>query len=148
MVYTGEFDDALNELLIPLKNKINIFLKNNIAKDEVQQLMKESDFFIHTSYREAASAVILEAISNGLPVICHDVSGMALAVSDDSGIKIPLVSYNLSIKLFAEATSKLINNKAMLDTKTLASFRRAEELSWKKKAQIIANDYIEVYKNS
>lgn len=148
MVYTGEFDDALNELLIPLKNKINILLKNNIAKDEVQQLMKESDFFIHTSYREAASAVILEAISNGLPVICHDVSGMALAVSDDSGIKIPLVSYNLSIKLFAEATTKLINNKAMLDTKTLASFRRAEELSWKKKAQIIANDYIEVYKNN
>ncbi len=148
MVYTGEFDDALNELLIPLKNKINIFLKNNISKDEVQQLMKESDFFIHTSYREAASAVILEAISNGLPVICHDVSGMALAVSDNSGIKIPLVSYNLSIKLFAEATTKLINNKDMLDTKTLASFRRAEELSWKKKAQIIANDYIEVYKNS
>jgi len=148
MVYTGEFDDALNELLIPLKNKINIFLKNNISKDEVQQLMKESDFFIHTSYREAASAVILEAISNGLPVICHDVSGMALAVSDNCGIKIPLVSYNLSIKLFAEATTKLINNKDMLDTKTLASFRRAEELSWKKKAQIIANDYIEVYKNS
>jgi glycosyltransferase involved in cell wall biosynthesis len=148
IVYAGEFDDALNELLIPLKNRINIFLKNNIAKDEVQQLMKKSDFFIHTSYREAASAVILEAISNGLPVICHDVSGMALAVSDDSGIKIPLVSYDLSIKLFAEATTKLINNKDILDTKTLASFRRAEELSWKKKAQIIANDYTEVYKNS
>ena len=148
IVYTGEFNDALNELLLPLKNKINVVLKNNITKNEVQQLMKESNFFIHTSYREAASAVILEAISNGLPVICHDVSGMALAVNDHSGIKIPLESYDLSINLFAEAISELINNKDMLVTKTLASFKRAEELSWENKGLIIANDYVNIYENS
>jgi len=148
IVYSGKFNIALNTLLAPLKNKINIVLKNNITKDEVQQLMKESNFFIHTSYREAASAVILEAISNGLPVICHDVSGMALAISDDSGIKIPLKSYHLSINLFAEAISQLIHNRDMLVAKTIASFRRAEELSWKRKGQMISNDYLNIHDNS
>ena len=144
-VYTGLLTKDIEELINILKNKINVVLKNKISKQEVMNLMSSSSFMIHTSFREAASAVILEAISKGLPIICHDVSGMALAVNEKSGIKIPLISYNKSISLFSEAINKLLENQDILDEKRIATIERANALSWEQKGRIIAKDYIDIY---
>ena len=143
-VYSGTLTKEIQLLLEILMQKINVDIKNNIGNKEVQNLMASSSFLIHTSFREAASAVILEAISNGLPIICHDVSGMALAVDNKSGIKIPLISYNSSIRLFSDAIIKLSKNKELLKEMHYASFERSNELTWKKKGKLIAIDYIKL----
>lgn len=144
-VYTGILTKDIEELISSLKNKINVVLKNKISKQEVLTLMSSSSFMIHTSFREAASAVLLEAITKGLPIICHDVSGMALAVNEKSGIKIPLISYKKSIRLFSEAVNKFLENQDILDEKRIATIERANELSWEQKGKIIAKDYIDIY---
>ena len=70
--------------------------------------MRHADVLVHTSYREATSNVIPEALSCGLPVICHDISGMAVAITDECGIKIPLETYKESVAGFRNALKNLL----------------------------------------
>lgn len=57
-----------NELGIEKK----ILWYGNVANTKVNEIMKQSDLFFFTSVSEDTSTVVLEAISNQLPVLCHD----------------------------------------------------------------------------
>jgi glycosyltransferase involved in cell wall biosynthesis len=50
---------------------------NNLTRQGLHELMQKSDIFIHTSYYEACSNALLEAMSLGCAVICTDDSGNA-----------------------------------------------------------------------
>ncbi|MBC7886426.1 MAG: glycosyltransferase family 4 protein [Ferruginibacter sp.] len=117
-----------------------------VDRQKVFDIMKKSDLFVHSSYREATSNVIPEALSNGLPVICHDINGMSIAINDTCGIKIPLISPEISIEGFKNALLTLVNNPEKLTTLRLGAFERAKEISWDSMAEIIANDYYVTYK--
>jgi glycosyltransferase involved in cell wall biosynthesis len=103
--------------------------------------MARSDALVFTSLMEAASHVTLEAISMGLPVICHDACGMSIAVDDRSGIKVPLVDVQTSIDGFAAAIAKLADNPAEVRRLTEGAARRATELTWDAKVEQIARRY-------
>jgi glycosyltransferase involved in cell wall biosynthesis len=116
-----------------------------VDRKVVFEIMNESDLLVHSSYREATSHVVPEALSNGLPVICHDINGMSIAVTNDCGIKIPLVSPEDSINGFRDALIKLVNNPTELNRLKIGAIRRSKELSWDKMAETIATDYIAIY---
>lgn len=50
---------------------------SNLTRQSLHELMQKSDIFIHTSYYEACSNALLEAMSLGCAVICTDDSGNA-----------------------------------------------------------------------
>lgn len=112
-----------------------------VSREKVFEYMRASDVLVHTSYREAASTVIPEALSFGLPVICHDISGMSIAVTDECGIKVPLKSYNHSILGFRSALNLVIQNSKLVIGLREGAARRATELSWDSMAEQIATDY-------
>jgi glycosyltransferase involved in cell wall biosynthesis len=122
----------------------NIKWLGHIAKDQVYNLMINSDVLIHTSIKEAASAVVLESLSAGLPVICHDAFGMSYSVTDDCGIKIPLDSPVSSIKGFRKALESLVNNPSSVSRLQSGALERSKSLTWDFIAQTIANDYINI----
>lgn len=51
-------------------------------RTDVEQLYKIADVFCHPSLREGLPVSIMEAMSNGLPVICTDIRGSADLVED------------------------------------------------------------------
>ena len=103
--------------------------------------MGECDVLIHTSFREAASMVILEALGWGMPVICHDVCGMAVAVNDTCGIKVPLVNPARSIAGFRDAMEDLLINPGRVEALSRGALERAAQLSWDAKVSEIAEAY-------
>ena len=117
-----------------------------VDRQTVFKIMKESDLFIHSNYREGTPHVITEALSFGLPVICHDINGMSIAITDKCGIKIPLVSPEKSIIGFKEALLKLTNDSIELKKLQTGAFKRSHELSWDAMAKTIATDYVSIYK--
>jgi Glycosyltransferase len=90
---------------------------------------------------------VLEALSLGLPVICHDACGMGIAVTKKCGIKIPLCDPQTSIEGFSQAIRRIFDDKALVESLSRGALERAAELSWDKKVEEIVAGYEDVVIN-
>jgi len=108
---------------------------------DVQQLMQESDLYLFTSIMEGTPHVVLEAIQNGLPVICFDACGQSGVVNDKVGIKIPQSDKQHAVDDFAQAIRRLYNDRDLLIQMSKNCNQRQKELSWDSKAQIMVGLY-------
>jgi glycosyltransferase involved in cell wall biosynthesis len=110
---------------------------------EALAVMGNADLFIHSSYREAASMVVLEAMGWGLPIVCHDACGMATAVDPTCGIKVPFVDPETSIRGIREAVEGILAEPESIGRMSVGALRRASELSWDTKVEEISRTYLE-----
>ena len=114
-----------------------------IKNDEVQKLMRESDLLLFTSIMEGTPHVVLEAISNCLPVLCLDTCGQSASVNEHVGAKIALTSTTQSAIDFAKQIRMLYQNRKRLSEMSKACVERHKELSWENQAIQMVN----IYKN-
>lgn len=106
--------------------------------------MSSADVLAFTSLQEGTPHVVLEAMSLGLPVVCHDACGMGQAVTGSSGIKIPLDDPATSIAGFRQAVERMSNEPRLVNNLSAGALQRATELTWDAKAQQIADVYDQV----
>lgn len=140
IIGSGPLEAVLHKSAEGLNLK-NLEWIKNISHEKVFDLISQADFFVHTSIKEATSSVIPEALSMGLPVICHDAFGMSIAINETCGIKIPFISPEHSINGFNEAIKRLIMDRDLLLELRHGARVRSTEISWDNMANIIANDY-------
>jgi N-acetylglucosaminyldiphosphoundecaprenol N-acetyl-beta-D-mannosaminyltransferase len=114
----------------------------HVPHSEALGIMAEGHAFIHSSLLEAASTVVLEALSLGLPVICHDICGMAHAVTAECGIKIPLRNPETSVSGFARAIEEIANDSQLYDRLSFGAIERARELTWDRKVERFSEAYV------
>lgn len=112
-----------------------------VSHDEVQGIMQKSDIFLFTSVAEGTPHVVLEAISNNLPVVCFDTCGQGDAVNDKVGRKIPLSSPCRSVSDFAKLLNELEDNRSLLKQLSENCKERQQELSWEEKAKTMMEWY-------
>lgn len=117
-----------------------------VSHDEVQKIMQRSDILFFTSVAEGTPHVVLEAIGNGLPVICFDVCGHGDSVNDKVGIKIPLSNPRQSIEDFANAISLLEKDRTLQKQMSENCKQRQEELSWNNKTLQMVKLYNKILK--
>lgn len=108
----------------------------------VMEEMKRAQLFFFTSISEDTSTVVLEAISNRLPVLCFDACGMAAVIDDTVGRKIALSTPEQSVKEFAAILNGLEGNRKELRRMAGNCKVRQRELSWDNKAR----QMVELYK--
>ena len=116
----------------------------SVNKLIVADLMKQSHILIHTSIKEAASAVILEGLASGLPVVCHDAFGMSHAITDGCGFKIKFVNNSESIFGFIKALNLFLDDPSLVNKLSEGAYQRADELSWNGIIQRISDDYSKI----
>lgn len=114
-----------------------------LPHQEALQTMGQADVFVLTSIREGTPHVVLESMAWGLPVICHDACGMAVAVDDTCGIKVPLVTPERSIQGFRDAFDRILRDPGLIERLSEGALRRASFLSWDAKVKEIAEAYAE-----
>lgn len=138
-------------------NEIQILEAHNLAKSlNIEQLvtwhgnqpnnivmeaMRKAHIFLFTSISEDTSTVVLEAVSNQLPVICFDTCGMGYVINEEIGKKITLTNPKQSINDFAKELNKLEGNRDLLIEMAKNCKKRQQELSWDKKAQQMVRLY-------
>ena len=103
---------------------------NNI----VIEAMKKAHIFLFTSISEDTSTVVLEAVSNLLPVVCFNTCGMGYVINEKVGKKITLSTPKQSINDFAKVLNELENNRNLLKGMAKNCKERQQELSWDNKA--------------
>jgi len=118
----------------------------NQPNDVVIEAMKHSQLFFFTSVSEDTSTVVLEAISNRLPVVCFDACGMAAVIDDKVGRKIPLSKPMQSVHDFAKVLKDLERNRDLLKQMSENCKQRQIELSWEEKAKTMVEWYEKVAK--
>jgi glycosyltransferase involved in cell wall biosynthesis len=115
-----------------------------VPRDRAVAAMAEADVFVSTSVLEETSLVVLEALSLGLPVVCHDACGMREAVTDACGIKVPLRTPDVSVRGFAAAIRVLAAGGEPFTERSRGALVRSRELDWDAKAQTMASRYTRV----
>lgn len=120
---------------------VGVFWHGQLPRDEAIAAMRQADVLVHTSIREGTPHVVLEAMAQGLPIVCHDIAGLSVAVSDQCGIKVPLVDPSTSIAAFRTAVERLAETPPLLLALSRGAAARAAELTWEAKAAEIARIY-------
>lgn len=116
----------------------------NQSNTIVMEAMRHAQLFFFTSVSEDTSTVVLEAVSNHLPVLCFDTCGMSAVIDDKIGRKIPLSNPMQSVFDFAYAINCLEENQSLLKHMSENCKQRQLELSWEKKAETMVTLYSKV----
>lgn len=110
----------------------------------VQQAMREAQLFFFTSVSDDTSTVILEVISNRLPVLCFDACGFGAIVNNKVGRKVSLTNPQQSVKDFAQQLNMFYNNRELLAELSQNCEYLQKELSWDEKAKRVVSLYREI----
>lgn len=122
-----------------MANLKNVTFHAWLPLDEVHKQLGNSHALLFTSLYEATGTAVLEALSNGVPVLCHDTCGQGDVIDDSCGIKIPLKNPESSVRLFKKAIIELLGDRKKLRELAFGALKRAEELTWEEKVkQMIA----------
>jgi glycosyltransferase involved in cell wall biosynthesis len=112
-----------------------------IHQSEVQKMMQQYDLLFFTSLAEGTPHVVLEALSNNMPVMCFDTCGQGDSVNDSVGYKIRLSNPMKSISQFSEKINFLFHNRHILKQLSHNCYLRQQELSWNSKALCMMEFY-------
>ena len=113
----------------------------NQKNDVVMEAMRKAQLFFFTSVNEDTSTVVLEAVSNRLPVVCFDACGMSAVIEASVGRKIALSQPSQSAHDFARILNELEGNRALLKQLSENCRQRQMELSWEVKARKVVEEY-------
>ena len=119
----------------------NIQWHGMLSHEEVQTLMKKCHLLLFTSLAEGTPHVVLEAIQNRLPVLCHDCCGMAAVIDDSIGRKIAVTNAEGSVERFTAVIENLTDSPEEILRLSQNCSERRKSLSWEKRAEQIVELY-------
>jgi glycosyltransferase involved in cell wall biosynthesis len=113
-----------------------------MGNKKVHEMMHSSHIMLFTSVMEATSTVILEAISNNLPVVCFNTCGFGPLIDESIGCRVELSDPQTSIREFKEKIEYLYTHRQVLHKMSEnCSVKRNGELSWPVKAERMLQVY-------
>jgi glycosyltransferase involved in cell wall biosynthesis len=106
--------------------------KGWIHHTELGPLYGSHDVFLFPSLHDSSGSVVLEAMAYGLPVVCFDLGGPGVLVTDRSGIVIPTTDRNheqLTAAMTA-AMKDVVADRERFHALQQGARARARELTW------------------
>ncbi|RMD67367.1 glycosyltransferase [Candidatus Parcubacteria bacterium] len=120
-----------------------------LPRAEALKKLAECDVLVHPSLHDSGGWVIVEAMAAGRPVICLDLGGPALQVTEETGFKIPARAPEQVIAGIAEAMRQLTSDRGVLLQMSQAARRRVRDgFTWEKRGEQIAELYRSVLSKS
>lgn len=118
IVGSGPEYENLQHLIQSLGMQEQIELFGEASREEVKELLQESDAFVLSSKYETFGVVVIEAMACGLPVVATKCGGPESIVQDEKvGILVDIDEEQL-----ASAMVKLYENKDFYDANYIASY--------------------------
>ena len=139
---------TLKKLIVDLNIINQIVWHGNQPNTVIQKAMREAHLLFFTSVSEDTSTVVLEAISNRLPVLCFNTCGFGAIINKAVGRKVPLTNPQKSIVDFAEYLNMFYSNRPLLEELSENCKSMQEKLSWNVKAMEVVNLYKRVLSGS
>ena len=91
----------------------NVHFEQWMPREKLLQEIASSDVFLFSGLRDGGGAVVVEAMSVGKPVVCLDIGGPAMHISEDSGIKVPATTPQRTVNDLAAALERLYQDRGL-----------------------------------
>ena len=127
LVGEGPEESELKKICKQLRIDEYVYWVQWLPQDELNDVYRAHDIFFFPSLRDSGGMVVLEALSNGLPVICFDLGGPGKIVVSECGYK---VMNHLAISEAVLAFSQLIENFKPSNEFSQLCYSRAFEFTW------------------
>ncbi len=145
IVGDGPERPRLEKLIRDLGLEEQAQLEKWMPRQDLLAMMRECDVFLFPSLRDGGGAVVIEAMAAGKAVICMDLAGPGLHVTEECGIKIPADSPRETIELMARALEQLYQDRELCMKMGKAGRVRAEQAySWDHLGERLFKIYKEV----
>jgi glycosyltransferase involved in cell wall biosynthesis len=113
-----------------------------LSRGETLRTLGECHVLVHPSLHESGGWVCLEAMALGRPVVCLDLGGPAVQVTQETGFRIPANTPEQSVRDLAAAMQACAADTGLLTRMGEAGQRRvAETFNWREKGAHIAELY-------
>jgi glycosyltransferase involved in cell wall biosynthesis len=138
----GTFKSALDEVAARLGIAHAVHMVGEIPYDRVRELYRDHDLFLYPSFQDSGAFVVLEAMAAALPVVCLDLGGPALAVTDETGVRVAARDPEQTIRELAVAIERLAEDPGLRRRMGEAARRRVVEVyRWDRKGEIVRDLY-------
>lgn len=117
----------------------------NLPRHEVLAKLAECDVLVHPSLHDSGGWVAPEAMAAGRPVICLDLGGPALQVTEETGCTVPAQHPEQVVRDIAQAMLRLaLSVPLRMRMGAMARHRVAQLYAWPTKGPVLARLYEEV----
>jgi len=99
--------------------------------------MHASHVFVITSIKDLTSTVLLEALAQGVPVVCLDHCGFRNVINETCGVKVPVTTPARVVSGLARAIESLATDESKRRLLAHGALRRIPDFTWDKKADAI-----------
>lgn len=145
IVGDGPERSRLQEVIKELGLEDEVHLVNWMAREDLFREMAECDVFLFPSLRDGGGLVVVEAMAAGKPVVCLDLAGPGLHVTEACGMKVPAGSPEQAVRDLAGALERLYVDSALRRQMGQAARQRAEQVyDWDR----VTDRIIEAYKQA
>lgn len=118
------------------------FFHGMIPRDQALDIMLSCNASLITSLRDLTSAVTIESLTLGLPVICLDHCGFSDVIDNSCGVPIAVTTFKETINEIANAITLLAQDEKLRQKLALEAIKKSEMYSWDKKIEVLNKIYI------
>jgi glycosyltransferase involved in cell wall biosynthesis len=145
IVGEGVEGDRLQALAQELGVAHQINFLGRLPRPETLEKLKESHVLIHPSLHDSGGGVCLEAMAAGRPVVCLNLGGPAVQVTEATGIVVPAHHPDQVVQDLAQAMSSLADNPALRQRMGLAGQQRVRDMfAWDSKGKALSQAYTDL----
>ena len=136
----------LERLAVKLGVQDRVRFFGALPRGEALERLALCDVLVHPSLHDSGGWVCVEAMAAGRPVICLDLGGPALQVTEETGFKIPARSPEQVVAHIAQAMLRLAQNSELRrQMGEAARCRVREEFTWGRRGEQIHEIYCRVW---
>ena len=141
----GREREALKALAVELGIASSVKFLGSLSRAEVLDYLAQCHTLVHPSLHESGGFVCLEAMAAGRPVLCLNLGGPAVQVTDKTGVRIVANYPEQVIHELAQAMITVTQNPHLVTAMGDAGRQRATEtFSWVAQGQQISQLYTDL----
>jgi glycosyltransferase involved in cell wall biosynthesis len=141
----GAESKRLRTLARQLGVESHVVFLGNLTLRQTHERLSECDVLAHPALHDNCPVACVEALSAGRPVICVDLGGPAIQVTNETGIKVPAHSPQQVVADLASAMLTLACDPALRIRMGKAAKRRvAEHYHWERRCESMSAIYDEL----
>jgi len=149
LIGAGPEQGRLRKLAQELGVGTNVKFWGLVPRSQALERLAECDILLHPALHDSSGWASIEAMAAGRPVICLDLGGTALQVTEETGIKVPVISPEQVVRDLAAGMIKLASDPLYRSRLGQASRERvAEYFNWEKNGQHLVHIYEELLASS